>query len=93
MSGWLVGARISCVQKKQKKKTGHLDVALANKEGEEAPKPKFKAFAGGGGNSLGCVSHMPYRVPYTAPLRELPALIRVCQRPLHYTMRAELIGH
>lgn len=32
---------------------GNLDVALADKQGEPAPKPKFKAFSGGGGQTLG----------------------------------------
>ncbi len=35
---------------------GNLDVALADKQGEPAPKPKFKAFSGGAGQTLGSAS-------------------------------------
>lgn len=35
---------------------GNVDVALVDKQGEPAPKPKFKAFSGGGGQTLGGAS-------------------------------------
>eukprot|EP01044_Picomonas_judraskeda_P009285 COSAG03_NODE_1123_length_4769_cov_221.024197_2_plen_92_part_00 len=50
-----------------------MDVSLVEKMGEPAPKPKFKAFSGGGGQTLGGASAEAAKAAIAAAAGAAPA--------------------
>ena len=58
---------------RERVKNGNLDVALSDKQGEPAPAPKFKAFAGGSGQSMGSAAAEEKKAAIAAAAAAAPA--------------------